>query len=218
MQFCPAPDSATQFQACTEANGDISYKLGGTSCTFQPSNSAEHDACVAQLTGYCDSISGTGGTGGGGGAGGSVTCTTTFSGAFSATYSPCAVTVTYVPAGGLWTISTAGNALPGTPYSWTGMTFALPGQPATGTFDQTQTMGASDEVADQSSSDPPVWLAGYGDGTTYGSASVTITSLGAAVSVATGTLYQAPHGTWTGTLVDQNPDTAQPDLMQTITF
>jgi len=85
--------------------------------------------------------------------------TATFSGAFSASYSPCAVAITY---------------------------------------------SAS---------------SGYGSGHTYGSASIDITSLGPSMDLGNGNLsYQSPHGTRTGTLVDQNPMTAMASVMETVTF
>lgn len=220
MQPC-GNDPAKTYQICAHANGDLSYQFGGQSCTCASSNSVQCNGCAAQVVAYCEGggVGGTGGAGGSGGTGGSTggACTATFSGAFSSTYSPCAVTITAVP-GNEWTVGTAGNDLPGTPFTWSGMSFALSGSPAPGTYDQDQALGASDMVTEQNSSDPPEWLAGAGNGASYGSASLTITSLGPPTDVNGTTLYRAPHGSWTGTLVDQNPHTAQGDVMQTITF
>lgn len=222
-QTQPCPDGAEKsYQACAHTNGDLTYQFGGQSCTCQSSNDVQCNGCAAQVAAYCSAGSGSGGTGGTGsggtGGGGATACTATFSGGFSSTYSPCAVTITAVPSGDVWTVATAGNALPGTPYTWTGMSFALSGMPATGTFDQSASLGASNLVEQPGSTDPPEWIAGFGSGMSYGTAALAITSLGPASTVGGGTLYQSPHGTWTGTLVDQNPNTNQPDVMETITF
>jgi hypothetical protein len=178
-----------------------------------------------QVVSYCTGggTGGTGGTGGGGaggggGGGGAVACTATFSGGLSGTYSPCAVTITYTPGNDGTQIATAGNMIPGTVYSWTGFSMALGGMPSTGTFDQTGTTGASSMISQQGNPSSPIWEAAYGQGHTYGSASVTITSLGPPTDVSGNTLYQSPHGTWTGTLVDQNPMTNIPPEMETVTF
>ncbi len=214
-------DATKSYRACAHTNGDLSYDFGGQSCACPTSDATTCQSCATQVAAYCEGAGGSGGsggTGGGGAGGGPTTCRTTFSGAFSAAYAPCAVTITSVPAGGLWSVATAGNAIPGTSYTWSGMSFALSGTPSAGTFDQTQSVGASDIVQEPDSADPPEWLAGNGSGMTYGSASLTITSLGPSTDVNGSTLYQAPHGTWTGTLVDQNPNTSQPPLMQTISF
>jgi hypothetical protein len=222
-EVCP-DDAAKSYQVCAHTNNDLSYQFGGQTCTCQASDDVQCNACAAQVAAYCSRASGssgtggTGDTGGTGGGGGATACTVTFSGAFSTTYSPCAVTITAVPAGNAWTVGTAGNALPGTPYTWTGMTFALPGSPATGTYDQSQALAASNLVEDTSATDPPEWIAGAGSGMSYGAATLSITSLGPATPVSGTTLYQSPHGTWTGTLVDQNPNTSLPDVMETITF
>ncbi len=203
------------YQTCVQVSGDRSYNFGGQSCNCPHADNAQCQACTEQLAAYCSGEgTGAGGMGGGGG----VTCTATFSGAFSGTYSPCAVTITYVPSGGVTDVATAGNAIPGTPYTWNGMSFVLTGMPATGTFDQTQSFGASDEITQLGSSDSPIWESGYGSGSTFGTATLTITSLGPSTDVSGQTLYQSPHGTWTGTLVDQNTSTAKPNVMQTITF
>jgi hypothetical protein len=215
-------DAAKTYQICSHTNGNLSYNFGGQTCTCAASNSSQCQACDAQVANYCagGGVGGTGGTEatGGTGGGGNVTCTATFSGGFTSTYSPCAVTVTDVPAGGVTQIGTAGNALPGTPYTWTGMSFVLSGSARTGTFDQTESTGATNQVLQTNSTNPPEWLAGFGNGMTFGTATLTITSLGPGTPVAGQTLYQSPHGTWTGTLVDQNPETAMPDVMETITF
>jgi hypothetical protein len=177
-----------------------------------------------QVASYCGGgTGGTGGTGGGGaggggGGGGSATCTATFSGGITGTYSPCAVTITYTPSNNGTTIATAGNAIPSTPYTFSGFSIELSGMPATGTFDQTMSMGASASIEQQGNASTPVWEAGYGQGNTYGTASVTITSLGPSMDVNGNTLYQSPHGTWTGTLADQNPMTHMPDVTETVTF
>ena len=149
-------------------------------------------------------------------AGGGVTCTATFSGGVTGTYSPCAVSITYSSAGS--TVATAGNAIPGTPYTWSGFSMTLAGMPATGTFDQTTSVGAADTVEQPGAQDAPLWEAGYGQGNTYGTASLTITDLGPSSNVNGTTLYQSAHGTYTATLVDQNPTTSMPDIMQTVTF
>jgi len=204
------------YQACSHTNGDRSYSFGGQSCDCPHADNAQCQDCTQQLVAYCDGTpTGAGGMGGGGGG---AACTATFAGAFSGTYSPCAVTVTYTPSGGVTDVATAGNTIPGTSYTWTVMSFVLSGMPATGTFTQTQSFGASNEITQLGGSNPPVWEAGYGSGTTFGSATLTITSLGPSTDVNGQTLYQSPHGTWTGTLVDQNPQTAKPDVMETITF
>lgn len=222
-QLC-SDDASKSYQACAHTNGDVSYQFGGQSCTCQASNDVQCNGCAAQVAAYCAGGTGPGGTGGGTGGsggtggGGGTACTVTFSGAFSATYSPCAVTITAVPAGNLWTVGTAGNMLPGTPYTWTGMSFALSGTPVTGTFDQSQSLGASNLIEEQGSTNPPEWIAGAGSGMSYGAATLTITSLGPSTDVNGASLYQSPHGSWTGTLVDQNPQTSQPEVMETITF
>ncbi|HXU61792.1 MAG TPA: hypothetical protein VN962_08840 [Polyangia bacterium] len=213
-EVCP-DDAAKSYQVCAHTNNDLSYQFGGQTCTCQSSNDVQCNGCAAQVVAYCSGGGGPGGTGGGGG---TTACSVTFSGAFSTTYSPCAVTITAVPAGNTWTVGTAGNALPGTPYTWTGMTFALPGSPATGPYNQSQALGASNLVEDTSATNPPEWIAGAGSGMSYGAATLTLTALGPATALSGTTLYQSPHGTWTGTLVDQNPNTSQPDVMETITF
>ena len=217
-------DSKT-YQVCSNVDGSVTYNFGGMSCKSVPNNQGQTQQCAAEVANYCNGggIGGTGGTGGGGaggGGGGNVTCTATFSGGFTGTYSPCAVTITYTTASNTSAVGTAGNAIPSTPYTWTGMNTVLVGMPATGTFDQTSSMGASNEVTLLGSQNPPTWEAGYGQGTTIGSATLTITSLGPSLAIGSNgdLLYQSPHGTWTGTLVDQNPMTAMPDVMQTITF
>jgi hypothetical protein len=209
---------------CANADGSGTYNFGGMSCNAPANDTAQRQQCALEVASYCGGggTGGTGGTGGGGagGGGGGGFCSTTFSGGFSGTYSPCAVTITYTAASNTASVATAGNAIPGTPYTWTGMSFVLVGMPATGTFDQTSAMGASDQVTQLGSQNPPTWEAGYGQGTAFGSATLSITSLGpsSAIDANGDVLYASPHGTWTGTLVDQNPMTAMPDVMQTITF
>ncbi|HXU71198.1 MAG TPA: hypothetical protein VN947_17815 [Polyangia bacterium] len=215
------------YQACANVDGSVTYNFGGMSCHAASSNQGASQQCAMQVADYCGGggTGGTGGTGGGGaggggGGGGNGFCSTTFSGAFSGTYSPCAVTITYAASADVTTVATAGNLIPGTPYTWTGFSFVLAGMPATGTFDQSAATGASDQVTQQGSQNPPLWEAGGGQGTTIGSATLSITSLGpsTAINGSGDLLYSSPHGTWTGTLADQNPMTAMPDVMQTVTF
>jgi hypothetical protein len=130
---------------------------------------------------------------------------------------PCAVTITYVAGTGT-TIATAGNAISGTQYTWNGFNMTNAGMPATGTFDQTASEASSDSITQPGSQNPPFWEAGFGSGHVYGTATVTITSLGPSSDVNGTTLYQSPHGTWTATLQDQNQTTHLPDVMQTVTF
>jgi hypothetical protein len=203
------------YQVCSHTDGTVSYDFGGMSCSCASANSAQCQTCTTEVASYC---TGGGGTGGGGGGGG-VACTATFSGGTSGTYSPCAVTIVYSSGNASWTISTAGNAIPGTAYTWTGFSMTTPGMPATGTFNQTASTGASDQVTIPGGSNAPIWEAGYGSGQTFGTASVTVTALGSSIDSGGGNLlYQSPHGTWTGTLADQNPMTAMPAIMQTVTF
>ena len=220
MQNCSSGSGT--FQVCANSDGTESYDFGGMSCRCGGSTGVNCQTCTTEVANYCTGGGGgTGGTGGGGagggGGGGSVTCTAVFSGGVSGTYSPCAVTITYSASSGT-TIGTAGNSIPGTPYTWNGFNMNNGGMPATGTFDQTMSVGSSDSVTQPGSQNPPLWEAGYGQGHTYGTASVTITSLGPSSDVNGTTLYQSPHGTWTATLVDQNPMTHMPDIMQTVTF
>lgn len=200
------------YRACTDTGGNVTYDYGGLSCTCPSGNATQCQSCVENVATFCEGGGGVGGSGGGGS-----TCTTTFSGAFTATDSSCAVTLTYISSADVWTVATAGNAIPGTSYTWGGMSFLLGGTPATGTYDQAASMGASDQVTETGNSSGPVWEAGFGSGMVFGTATLTITSLGSS-SLAEGgsTLYQAPHGTWTGTLIDQTGQ--QPAVMQTITF
>jgi hypothetical protein len=220
-QSATCSSGARTYQVCSNVDGSVTYNFGGMSCSCSGNNCT---SCSMEVANYCvGGAGGTGGTGGGGagggGGGGGVTCTATFSGGFSASYSPCAVAITYSASSNSTAIATAGNALPGTSYTWTGFSMDVAGMPATGTIDQTATMGASNEVTQQGSQNPPVWEAGYGSGNTFGSASIAITSLGPSMDLGNGNLlYQSPHGTWTGTLVDQNPMTAMPSVMETVTF
>ena len=211
------------FQVCANVNGTETYNFGGMSCNCGGTTGTNCQTCTTDVVNYCTGgAGGTGGTGGGGaggggGGGGTTTCTATFSGGVSGTYSPCAVTVTYNASSGT-TIATAGNAIPGTPYTWSGFSMTLAGMPATGTFDQTASTGAADTVEQAGGQNSPLWEAGYGQGNTFGTASVTITSLGPSSDVNGTTLYQSPHGTWTATMTDQNPMTNMAPIMQTVTF
>ena len=204
------------YQVCSNVNGSVSYDFGGQECTAAASDGTQVDNCAMQAANYC--VGGGPGTGGSGDTG--VACTATFSGEISATLGPCAVTMTYAASSNLTSVAAAGRAIGGTPYTWTSMSFVLTGEPATGTFDQTQSTAASDEVTLPGSQNPPAWLAVFGSGMAVGSATLTITSIGSATALdAKGDLlYSSPHGAWTGVLVDQNPQTEMPDVMQTITF
>ena len=212
------------FQVCANTDGTETYNFGGMSCHCGGSTGINCQTCTTEVANYCTGGgggtggTGGGGSGGGGGGGGAGTCTAVFSGGVSGTYSPCAVTVTYNASSGT-TIATAGNPIPGTSYTWTGFNMNNAGMPATGTFDQTASVGSADTVQlTNPSNNGPLWEAGFGQGNTFGTASVTITSLGPSSDVNGTTLYQSPHGTWTATLVDQNPTTHMPDIMQTVTF
>jgi hypothetical protein len=202
------------YQTCSHTDGSVSYDFGGMSCSCSSSNQSQCQSCASEVANYCS-----GGGGGGGGGGSGVTCTATFSGGVTGTYSPCAVTLAYTASNDSWSLTTAGNTIPGTGDTWTGFSMTAAGMPATGTFNQTMSTGASDQVTVQNGSNPPLWEAGYSQGQTFGSASVNITSLGASTDAGSGNLlYQSPHGTWTATMVDQNPMTALPNIMQTVTF
>jgi hypothetical protein len=205
------------YQVCTNADRSISYNFGGQACNCQTAAGTQCQTCAMEVADYCG---GGGPSGTGGGGGGAVTCTATFSGGFSGTYSPCSVTITYVAAGNVASVAAAGDAIPSTPYTWTGMSFVLNGMPTTETLDQTQSVGASNEVTQPGSQNPPTWVAAYGSGTATGSATLTLTSLGLSTAIGANgdLLYSSPHGGWTGTLVDQNPQTAMPNVTATITF
>jgi hypothetical protein len=64
----------------------------------------------------------------------------------------------------------------------------------------------------------PDWGATFVSGQPIGDATVEITSMGPAVDVDGQTFFEPSHGTWSGTLVDQNSQTAQPDVALTVTF
>jgi hypothetical protein len=213
------------YRVCAQANGDVSYSFGGLSCTCSASNSSQCQTCDAQVASFClGDGPGTGGSGGTGGTnpgtGGTTTvaCTASFSGATSGSFSPCAVTITYLPSQNQWSANTAGGTIAGTAYTWTGMSFVWSGQASTGTFDQNQSVGATNQVTQPGNNNPPMWLAAHGNGYIFGSAALTIESLGPSIQVSGQTLYQSPHGSWVGTLIDQNPETSLPEVMQTISF
>jgi hypothetical protein len=207
------------YQICSQTDGSVSYDFGGMSCGCSGSNQAQCQTCSTEVASYCNGGTGGGGSGGGGGGGNGVTCTSTFSGGVTGTYSPCAVAITYSAANASWSVSTAGNAIPATGDTWTGFSMTVPGMAATGTVNQTMSTGSSDQITIPGGSNPPLWEAGYGQGQTFGTASVNVTALGPSMDLGNGNLlYQAPHGTFTATLVDQNPMTAMPNVMQVVTF
>jgi len=220
MQACST--GTNTFQVCANTDGTETYDFGGMSCHCGGNTGTNCQTCTTEVAAFCDpngGIGGTGGTGGGGsgGGGGGGMCKSVFSGGINATYMPCAVTITYVAGTGT-TIATAGNAISGTQYTWNGFNMTNAGMPATGTFDQTASEASSDSITQPGSQNPPFWEAGFGSGHVYGTATVTITSLGPSSDVNGTTLYQSPHGTWTATLQDQNQTTHLPDVMQTVTF
>lgn len=216
-------DNGKTYKACAKVDGSVSYSFGGMSCSCSSSNQTACQTCAAKIAAYCGGGSSFDFAVGSGNmdAGGQTACAATFSGGTSGT-STCAVTINYQPAQGQWVVSTAGNTVSGTSYTWTGFSFVLTGTPTTGTWDQTSAYGATSQVAG-SGNVVPDWIASSSMGTTVGSASLTLTELGASSTI-TGSggqqdvLYQAPHGTWTGTLLDQDPQTNMAPVMLTVTF
>lgn len=207
------------YQVCSHIDNSVSYNYGGQSCACASSNSAMCQACATMVASYCSgALGGTGGSGGSGGSDGTGVCTATFSGGVTGTISPCQVSVTYTAAGNVWLLSAAGTMIPGTDYEWTGLTMTFNGMPMAGTFNQTASVGSSNQVTQPDSSDPPIWEAGFAQNQMFGSASLTITALGEAMNLTSAMLYTAPHGTVTATLADQNPMTAKPNVMMTLTF
>jgi hypothetical protein len=223
------------YQVCSHMDDSVTYQYGGQSCACSGGNSPMCQACATMVAGYCTGVpvGGSGGTGaagsggtdtagsggsGGTGAGGSGVCAATFSGGVTGTYSPCQVSITYTATGDLWILSAAGAMIPGTSFEWTGLSMSFRGMPATGTFDQAASVGSSDQVIDPGSANPPIWEAGFAQNELFGSASLTISSLGQPTNVTGAVLYTGPHGTLTATLVDQNPQTAQPSVMMTLNF
>ena len=95
------------------------------------------------------------------------------------------------------------------------MTFA--GMPVTGVYDQTASLETITQVTAPAAANPPAWAAAYGAGNTFGSAMLTLTTLGPSASVNGAAIYATPHGTFVATLADQNA-TPMPVVMVTVAF
>jgi hypothetical protein len=204
--------AAGTYQACSQPNGNIDYDTGEELCTCPPGNPNQCLLCAQILAGYCGSALTAEPSDAGSGS-----CTATFSGAVSGMAPWCAVTIMYAPLAGVSSVSAKGGSITTTPYYW-GVDFVLNGVLALGTFDQTQGVQASAYLDDESPGMLPNWAATINSGPPIGDATLEITSLGPAVDVDGQTFYQSAHGTWTGKLVYERPQPAQPDVALTITF
>ncbi len=210
-QTC-ANAAAGTYQTCWPPSGNVDYDTGDELCTCQPGDANQCLACAQIVAGHCGSALTAEPSDAGVGS-----CAATFSGAVSAMAPSCAFTIMYAPLAGVSSVSVKGGAITATPYYW-GVDLVLDGPLAVGTFDQTQGVQASAYVDDESVGMLPNWAASINSGPPIGDATLEITSLGPAVDVDGQTFYQSAHGTWTGRLVYERPQSAQPDVALTITF
>ena len=210
-QTC-ANAAAGTYQTCSQPNGNVDYNTGQELCTCPPGNANQCLLCAQIVAGYCGSAV----TAEPGDAG-SASCAATFSGPVSGMAPSCTFTIMYAPLAGVSLLSVQGGPITATPYYW-GVELVLNGVLAVGTFDQTQGVRASAYLEDESLGMLPNWAATINSGQPTGDATLEITSLGPAIDVDGQTFYQSAHGTWTGRLVYERLQPAQPDVALTITF
>jgi hypothetical protein len=210
-QTCANAAAGTS-QTCSQPNGNVDYNTGNELCTCPPGNANQCLLCAQIVAGHCGSALTAEPSDAGAGS-----CVATFSGAVSAMAPSCAFTIMYAPLAGVSSVDVKGGAITATPYYW-GVDLVLNGPLAVGTFDQTQGVLAGAYVDDESLGMLPNWEASINSGQPTGDATLEITSLGPAVDVDGQTFYQSAHGTWTGRLIYERPQTSQPDVALTITF
>jgi hypothetical protein len=219
MQNCTS--GTKSYQVCSHVDESLSYNYGGGSCGCSAAGQAMCQMCATQVAAYCAGTS-TGGVGGNGGSGGSgggpAACMATFVGPITGTFAGCAAMITVDPANNVWTLSISGGQIANAEAQWAGVAMSFAGVPQTGTFDQRTSHGASNQVQGTQGSAPPIWVAGQAQGELFGTAVLTIDSLGDAMNLGPASIYQQPHGHITATLAQQDPATPMPDVNATITF
>jgi len=180
-----------------------------TAALLAVSGCGQSSDCAA---GDCVSAAGASGSAGESGSGANH-CSASFSGGLSGTVA-CSVTLTYDAGTDQTTLTISGGEVAGD--QWSSFSFTFPGQPRS---DSIQASDMTRIVNVVTSSTGERWLTDVDKTTTIGSAGIMLTALGVPSTSADGsTQYLAPHGSAYATLLDQNPSTMRPDLMQTITF
>jgi hypothetical protein len=172
--------------------GNATYEYGSQSCSCDPGAAGGCFTCASNLVAYCGGASSNLDSGTNG-----ATCTATFSGAQNGAIA-CAVAFQSNLAG--WTLSiapSASGALGTTGYMWSGFVASLLNSPATGTVASSQVNNESTALVDSNSS--TTYAQSIGGVPTTGTASITITSIGAALTGKSGSLYINAHGTVSAT-------------------
>jgi hypothetical protein len=188
------------YYTCAKSNGDTTFQFGSQSCTCPFNDTTTCNACQASVNAYCGVTTTDGGT--------PAVCTATFSGAVSGTFTPCAVSITNTSSSSTWVATTKGGAISGTSDTWNGFSFTSAGGAAVGIYNQTAATTTTCSVLGPPTPTPvPDWVASFSSGTSFGSATLTLTSLGTA-SATNANEYDGAHGNWTGMLVDQAGENA----------
>jgi hypothetical protein len=210
------------YQVCSHTDGSVSYDYGGMSCSCSGSNGTDCQSCATQVASYCTGGGGgTGGTGGGGGGGGSgATCTVTFAGGITNTYSGCAPTITQVTGQAFWTVGVAGNSsgISGTPYLWSGININVDSAtPATGSYTAANMKSGGSSIEPTAGGGSPSWQAAVSGGSAaIGNLTVDVSALGTPSSVGSATTYLGTHASFTATLHDVST-AGMPDVTVTVT-
>jgi hypothetical protein len=229
-------------KVCARPDGSVTYEFGGSSCSCRVGTGG--CSCGQKVLDWCDNTSGadggaggSGGSGGGGGGSGGgaepadlgsgVTdaapmheCTVTLSGGISGTGS-CIGTFKYSQLADQWTFLGGSTNIPGTTYGWLGPDMLFAGQPHTGSFNHTQALHSRSFIV---SNDPhptdPNWGESYEThGVEEGSLTLALTSLGTPKDESGGDKYYPdPHGSVTGTLIQENAAATAPSVQVLITF
>jgi hypothetical protein len=211
------------YQVCSHSDGSVSYDFGGMSCSCMGSSSGDCQTCATEVANYCTGGGGAGGGGGGGGAGGGGgggTCTVTFAGAITNTYSGCAPTITQVTGQSFWTIGLAGNSagISGTPYMWSGINLNIDGaSPATGSYAAAMIKSGGSNITPTGGGSSPSWQAAVANGgAAIGNLSVDISAVGTPSTVGSAMTYLGTKANFTATLHDVST-AGMPDVTVTVT-
>jgi hypothetical protein len=199
--------NGNQYQECTSAAGDITFRLAGGSCKCSALSATSCNTCTSEISTYCGN--GDGGIPLDSGAG---SCLATFSGGVSASDSTCSLSIESDSTS--WTASLGSTTVGGD--AWSGIFFENTGAAAVGTFNQNMSVRASTTLGGTGTS-ASSWSAVFDNGTAIGSAVLMVNDLGSGAMVSGSTVYADPHGTFIGTLVDQTANKAA-DVTLQITF